>query len=171
MSDRSIELAKQSISGTSKYDYFIVGIGAATFTYFAKDYVPSEQFGLNESSFIVVGLLCLALSVVFGLKKIERHNKLLEQNGKYLDYKEHLAAYRQNAIEGGMGINSESGEILSPQDSALNAAALEQLLPKWKKDLEHLARLTGWCSVIRDYSVFVAYCIFAVGKLLSILSM
>ncbi|QBF84432.1 hypothetical protein EXU30_18490 [Shewanella maritima] len=100
MSDRSVELAKQSISGTSKYDYFIVGIGAATFSYFAKDYVSPESFGINEGSLVVISLLCLALSVVFGLKKIERYNKFLEKNSKYLDYSEHLAAYKKNAIQG-----------------------------------------------------------------------
>ena len=171
MSERSVELAKQSISGSSKYDYFIVGISAATFAYFAKDYAPSERFGFNESSLIIVSLLCLALSVVFGLKKIERHNKFLEKNGKYLDYSEHLAAYKQNAIEGGRAINAENGEILTPQDSAIKAAALEKLLPDWKKDLEHSGKVIGWCSVVRDYGVFVSYCILAFSKLLPVFSM
>jgi hypothetical protein len=169
MSDRSVELAKQSISGTSKYDYFIVGIGAATFSYFAKDFVSPNSFGIDEGSLVIVSLLCLALSVVFGLKKIERHNKFLEKNGKYLDYSEHLATYKKNAIEGGEAINSENGELLTPEKSRIKAAALEKLLPEWKSSLEKLGGTIWWCSVIRDYGVFIAYCSLAIGKLLPLI--
>lgn len=171
MSERSVELAKQSISGTSKYDYFIVGIGAATFAYFAKDYAPTEQFGFNQSSFIIVSLLCLALSVVFGLKAIERHNKFLTKNGNYLDCAEHLAAYTQNSIEGGTSINSENGEILTAHESAIKAAVLEKLLPDLKNDLEKLGGRISWCCVIRDWGVFMAYCILAASKLIPVFSL
>lgn len=95
MSERSLELAKQSMSGVSKYDYFIVGIGAATFAYFSKGFDANAAIGLNESTFVLFTLLLLAPSVISGLKKIERYNTFLEKNDKYLDYSEHLAGYKK----------------------------------------------------------------------------
>ncbi|MEH0086323.1 hypothetical protein V6233_22820 [Vibrio antiquarius] len=70
MSDKSVELAKLSLSGSTKYDYFMVGIAATTFSYFAKDFRVVGSFGFNEHSFILVALLLLSLSVVSGLKKL-----------------------------------------------------------------------------------------------------
>jgi hypothetical protein len=171
MSVRSVELAKQSISGVSKYDYFIVGISSATFAYFAKDFVVLTSFGVNESSFVLVALLLLAISVVSGLKKIKRYNVFLQKNGKYLDYSEHLAAYKQNAIEGTEAINQESGEILSPRESALNASALEKLLPDWKEELARLGSIISIGSTIRDYTLFVSYLLLAVSKMLPLWTM
>lgn len=171
MSDRSVELAKQSISGISKYDYFIVGISSATFAYFAKDFVVIASFGVNKSSFVLVALLLLAISVISGLKKIERYNVFLQKNGKYLDYKEHLAAYKKNAIEGAEAINQESGEILTPRESALNALALEKLLPKWKEELERLSRIISIGSIIRDYTLFASYLLLVVSKMLPLWTM
>ncbi|MEF1187568.1 hypothetical protein, partial [Vibrio sinaloensis] len=141
MSERSVELAKQSISGASKYDYFIVGIAAATFAYFAKDFSAENSFGLNENSLVILALLLQAASIVSGLKKIERYNEFLQRNGKYLDYSEHLAGYKKVAIEGISGINKENGEILTPEESAIKAASLEKLLPKWKSELESRSKI------------------------------
>ena len=169
MSDRSIELARQSISGSINYDYFIVGVGAATFSYFGKDFKATESLGYNEGSLIIFSLLCLALSVVFGLKKIEINNTFMQKNGKYLDYSEHLATYRQNALEGGTAINVESGEILTPEDSAIKAAALKKLLPEWKSKLEKQATTIRIFSLIRDYSMFFAYIILAISKIMPII--
>ena len=166
MSERSVEIAKQSISGSNKYDYFVVGIGAATFGYFAKDYEAVGEVGINENSLIVISLFLLAISVVSGLKKIERHNKFLEKNGKYLDLAEHLAGYSRNVIEGGVAINEESGEILNPSDSALKAAALKRWLPSLKLELERSGNIIGWYSIFRDYSLFLAYCTLVFSKLL-----
>ncbi|WP_151173834.1 hypothetical protein [Pseudoalteromonas ruthenica] len=169
MSERSLELAKQSMNGVSKYDYFIVGIGAATFAYFAKGFKANAVIGLNESTFVLFTLLLLALSVISGLKKIERYNTFLEKNGKYLDYSEYLAAYKKNAIEGEHSINEESGEILKPEDSAIKAEALEQLLPKWKDTLEGLSKKICICSNVRDYTLFLSYALLAVSKVLPVL--
>ncbi|WP_230850552.1 hypothetical protein, partial [Vibrio harveyi] len=79
MSERSLELLKQSVDNKIKYDYFIVGISAATFSYFAKDFTALPNVGFNESSSILLSLLLLSVSVISGLIKIERNNKGLEK--------------------------------------------------------------------------------------------
>jgi len=170
MSDRSIELAKQSISGKSKYDYFIVGISAATFAYFGKDFIPKPPLGINEVSAMLCALVLLILSVVGGLKKIENNNLLLEKNGKYLDYSEYLAAYKKNSLEGSNAINAESGETLTPEKSSKKVFQLESLLPKWKSELESRASRIEVYTNIRDYSLFIGYGFLALSKFFPMLT-
>lgn len=170
MSERSIELAKQSIAGKSKYDYFIVGIAAATFAYFAKDFIPSPPLGFNQNSLVLSSLMLLILSIISGLKKIENHNQFLEKNGKYLDYSEYLAAYKKSAIEGTTAINSESGEILTSEESAIKADVLESLLPKLRAKLESQETRIGLYHSFRDYSLFLGYFFLGLSKFFPILT-
>ena len=141
-----------------------MGISAATFTYFAKDFIPTPPLGVNQSSIMVVALTLLILSVISSLKKIENHNHFLEKNGKYLDYSEHLAAYKQNAMEGTIGINVESGEILTPEKSVISSQALEFLLPKWKAELKSQATRISFYHYTRDYSLFFGYFFLGLSK-------
>ena len=170
MSERSIELAKQSITGKSKYDYFIVGIAAATFAYFAKDFIPSPPLGFNQNSLVLSSLMLLILSVVSGLKKIENHNHFLEKNGKYLDYSEHLAAYKKSAIEATTAINAESGEILTPEEPSVKAEVLESLLPKWKAELESKGTRISFYHSVRDYALFAGYALLGLSKFFPMLT-
>ncbi|CAJ1899567.1 hypothetical protein IIDPJIOB_03591 [Aeromonas veronii] len=164
MPERSIELIKQSINGTNKYDYFIVGIGAATFSYFAKDFKVSEHFYFNESTVILLALILLSISVICGLKTISLYNIYLNKNGKYLDLSEHLAGYKKNVIEGGIAINEENGDILYPDESELKVRALSKILPERKNELHKLGNKIEVGYRIRDYSLFISYIFLAISK-------
>lgn len=164
MSERSIELIKQSINGANKYDYFIVGIGAATFSYFAKDFKVSDNFYINESTLTLLALALLSISVVCGLKTLSLYNVYLNKNGKYLDLSEHLAGYKKNAIEGGIAINEENGDILYPDESELKAQVLSELLPERKYQLLKLGNKIEFGYKIRDYSLFLSYIFLAMSK-------
>jgi hypothetical protein len=170
MSDRSVELAKQSINGESKYNYFIVGIAAATFAYFGKDFIPNPPLGWNQSSVLLSGLVLLILSIVAGLKKIEEHNTLLRKNGKYLDFYEQFAAYKQNSIDGNASINLESGEVLTPDESTKNAKQLESLLPEFKSELDRRSTKISIYNNTRDYALFGGYILLGFSKFFPMLN-
>ena len=130
MSERSFELAKQNIIGTSKYDYFIVGIGAATFAFFAKNF-EFLIFGLNEKTLVLIALLLLILSIVSGLKKIDVYNFFVEKNGKILDQKEKRAGYIKSCETQTVYINEETGEIVSPDNSEIKAIGMQVVIERW----------------------------------------
>ncbi|MCQ8876565.1 hypothetical protein NQT69_00730 [Pseudoalteromonas shioyasakiensis] len=163
MSDRSIELAKQSLSGRSKYDYFIVGIAAATFAYFAKDF-EFDKFGNNEESFVLIALLLLIISIISGLKKIDVSNFFVEKNGKHLDFQEYLASYKQCALECKPFINMETGETCTPEEAKVKASRLQVTLDKWDKVLKFTETKLQIYYVIRDYSLVASYILLGLSK-------
>jgi hypothetical protein len=166
MSERSVELAKQNITETIKYDYFIVGISAATFAYFAKDFKPINDIALNSSTLVAASLLLLALSVLSGLRKIKLHTAHLAVNSKYLDTSSLLAAYKKNSIEGGVAMNSNTGEILQPSESSIKARELQALILEFKSGLDRLGDKVYLTSIIRDICLYLAYVVLVTSKFL-----
>ncbi|MCG7639601.1 MULTISPECIES: hypothetical protein [unclassified Alteromonas] len=171
MSERSVELAKQHIAESYKYDYFVVGISAATFAYFAKDFKALSSFALNSNTLIALSLILLAISVLSGLRKIKLHTHHLAVNSQYLDASSHLAAYKKNYIEGGTGINLNTGELLTPVDSSIKAQELESLIPKIKENLNNQGDKVFMSSKVRDLSLYLAYAALSVSKILPIFEM
>jgi len=164
MSDRSLELAKLSLTEGCKYDYFIVGISSAIFAYFAKNFSP-EAFGLNESTFILCALISLVISIICGLKSIEINNLLFEKNGEYLELNAKKAAYIKNVHEGKKAINTESGEILEPESSAIQEQSISRILPTAKADLEKMLKHIRIYHWFRDYGLFMGLGFLACSKL------
>ncbi|MGQ4657971.1 hypothetical protein [Aeromonas enteropelogenes] len=105
-----------------------------------------------------------SISVVCGLKTISLYNVYLNKNGKYLDLSEHLAGYKKNAIEGGIAINEENGDILYPDESELKAQILSELLPERKYQLLKIGNKIEIGYRIRDYSLFLSYIFLAMSK-------
>ena len=164
MTDKSTELQKISLSEGIKYDYFIVGISAATFAYFAKDFAP-EAFGLNEKTFILLALVFLVISIISGLKTIEKNKIFLRENGKHLELHSHKAAYVKNINLGTKEINMENGDILDPETSVLKLEVINKLLPESKKGLDKMLSFMHIGGYLRDYGFFMGLFFLSCGKL------
>ncbi|MBU1621549.1 MAG: hypothetical protein KJ556_16555 [Gammaproteobacteria bacterium] len=105
MSEVRNALIKHYLQTVEKFDYFVVGISAATFAYFAKPFTFNTSFTFNTESMMLLAITSLMFSVVFGLAKIFISNIKHEKNYKLVECedtaKEHFSKSELEGIDPG----------------------------------------------------------------------
>jgi hypothetical protein len=70
MTERSVEIFKQLTIAESKFDYFILGISIALFSYLSQNLTVLSNLGLNKDAFILYTILLLFISIITGITRV-----------------------------------------------------------------------------------------------------
>ena len=167
MSERATELAKFNKSEQSKLDYFVLGISAATFSYFAKDFKLIEPL-IYESALIISALLLLCLSSCFGLVKINSSNEVVMLNSNLLDNLKKRAVYKAVIKTKKEQIFTETGVIVTPDRAKNKIEQLEKDISGLQDSLKGKAKLLVYYQKARDIGLIAGYTTLFLSKIVFI---
>jgi len=110
MAQRSLEAYKLWKSAQLKYDYYIVGLIAAIFTYSVSKYTP-QKVAFSENSFELLAIMFLLVSLYLGIKRLEIDLAIQTISLKKAEEEELLVAARKVKISGDSHDLSNGGVI------------------------------------------------------------
>lgn len=131
--ERSDKLNEAARDAQQKFDYFILGVIGAVCAFIGQSFRP-EQLGVNPSTLELLAVLTLFGAGVAGFKRLESTNRVLKMNSGYLYFQEVRGA--MTSAQGAPFINTATGRVYSPGKAASHIAALDEVIPKAKADLE-----------------------------------
>ena len=137
--ERSDKLFEAARDAQQKFDYFVLGIIGALCAFIGQSFKP-DMLGLNPSALEFVSMLMLVGSAVAGFKRVEGTNMLMRVNAQYLRMQEERGMM---APALGSGVrNGATGEVYSAQDVASKLAALDEVIPTVRAELDEIGRGT-----------------------------
>ena len=152
--ERSDKLFEAARDAQQKFDYFVLGIIGALCAFIGQSFKP-DVLGLNPSTLEFASMLMLVGSAVAGFLRVERTNQLMRMNAQYLRMQE----------ERGMMIptlgspirNSATGEVHSAQEVASKLAALDEVIPTVRADIDKIGRRTLWSYRARNWLLLTGF--------------
>jgi hypothetical protein len=155
--ERSDKLNEAARDGQQKFDYFILGVIGAVCAFIGQSFRP-QQLGINPSSLELIAVLTLFGAGVAGFKRIEGTNRVLKMNSGYLYFQEVRGAIV--AAQGTPFINAATGRVYSPHEAASNIAALDEVIPKAKADLDQAGNDSLIAYKWRNRLLFAGFILF-----------
>lgn len=110
---KSLVVFRAGQEAAQKFDYFMAGLTGAIIAYIAQAYTP-KKLAFDHHSLEPLGLVLLALSFYFGLKRIESTITATRMNFQSLHESESAGAYTKAIAEGRspLAYNPSTGEIV-----------------------------------------------------------
>jgi hypothetical protein len=150
---------------TVKYDYFVSGVSGAIFAYIAEHYTPQKlafDFFLLEP----LALLALALSMYFGLKRLETHRNFTALNHLLTDCEEkaiQVGKVLENPTE---GLKDLSGRKLSPEEIENERQQHAARARGYAKQVPALVKLARRYYKLRDRFLILGFAAILLSKVL-----
>jgi len=124
---RSILAFEQGREGTQRFEYFLLGVSVALCTYIGQTLQP-QRLAFSPYTVEVGALLLLIASVVVGFKRVEALILVAQLNHDVLHYGEMRGTLMQ--ARGTTWINTESGDVYSPEQTEKTLNEINQALPR-----------------------------------------
>jgi hypothetical protein len=160
-SDKLLLEWKQSIE---KFDYYILGVAVALFSYSATNFVP-QPLGFNATTVEAVSLGLLLVAVIAGFLRLQAVIQTGYWNHQQL-YSGEVSGGLTKHINGNPVLNEKTGEIYSPQEVQeiirLCAVNRHDASERVKKCLASSERYYD----VRNILLVIALCGIFLGKLL-----
>jgi len=158
------ELIKHYLDATEKYNYFIVGISAATFAYFAKPYAytlpKSGEIVFDSALVMLFAIAFLMLSTVSGLATIYITNIKHEKNYKFVEVEDQVNT---------LYLKSENSDLTLPEKQSLinQAEQKKRVMALFASLLEKIALKAKVSHVLRDVFLVAGYLSLVTAKFLT----
>ncbi|WP_417437096.1 hypothetical protein [Idiomarina abyssalis] len=167
MSDKTLEAWKNIKQTQQKYDYFILGLSSALFAYLGTRFSP-EPLSLSQSSFELAALTCFAVSVLFGIFRLES-----EISVQSTDYKKAQAQDRLDVVNKIVNlpyrnIDLDSGHEISGSEAREHQEILKEFVTKSTAGLEQLGIRYKLYFTVRNYSLFAGFIFLVVAKYIAL---
>src|SRR6187455_2199979 len=119
---RSLEAYSLHAEASQKFDYFVAGVAIALVGYLGSRFEP-QPIGWNARTIEMAAIVLLLVSAFCGLKRIETTVRLFAVQFSRLETSESAAAYNRAALGGRPGVDTVTGELVTP------ALAVERARP------------------------------------------
>lgn len=162
--ERSDKLFEASRDAQVKFDYFVLGVVGALCAFIGQSFVPS-RLGWNHGTMELTSLLMFVGAAIAGFRRIESTNKLMRMNSQYLRMQEEKGALVPNL--GSPAINHATGEIYTPDQIATKVAALADVLPTFRVDIDKVGKTTLLTYKARNWLLLVGFLMLLASKVWS----
>lgn len=152
--ERSDKLYEASRDAQIKFDYFVLGVVGALCAFIGQSFHPS-RLGWNPSTVELISLLMFVGAAVAGFRRIESVNSLMRINSQYLRMQEERGSLVPTV--GATAINHSTGEIYSSAEIAAKIAALGDIIPKAREDMERVGQTTLRTYKWRNWLLLVGF--------------
>ncbi len=152
--ERSDKLFEASRDAQVKFDYFVLGIVGALCAFVGQSFEPSP-LGWNPSTMELTALLLFVGSAVAGFRRIESTNQLMRMNSQYLRMQEEKGALKPTL--GSSAINHSTGEIYTPQQVVSKVAALAEIIPSFRGDIDKVGATTLRTYKFRNWLLLIGF--------------
>lgn len=165
MENRSVEVFKEISSADQKFDYFILGVAIALFSYIGKDYAP-QLLGITQNTGELISILCFFCSIIFGYIRL----KLILSIKRLNFYKLHLGelngALMAVVSSSSISYDAKTGEIISPRDTQLKIHAYKEIMEENDVVTEYKQSVSSFCAVCRDVFLVLGFFSLVLSKIM-----
>jgi hypothetical protein len=168
MAQRSLEAFKLWKDAQLKYDYYIVGLIAAIFTYSISKYTP-QKIAFSENSFELLAILSLLISLYYGIKRLEIDLAIQTITLKQSEERELLELSRQIEVKGGSHDLSNGGKIIK-ENSPQRISECKNNLSEMNKDFSTRAKLSETYFERRNFFMKAGFVILILAKCIGVYS-
>ncbi|MGV2871536.1 hypothetical protein [Colwellia sp. E150_009] len=134
----SLEAYKLWKSAQLKYDYYIVGLIAAIFTYSVSKYTP-QKVAFSENSFELLAIIFLFISLYLGIKRLEIDLAIQTISLKKAEEEELLVAACE-VKKNGVSHNLSNGDVITKENSQKTIDECKGILSAIKDDFSTRAK-------------------------------
>jgi len=111
MTERSLEVFKLLKIAETKFDYFILGISIALFSYLSQNLIVLSEM---KDFFILCAIFLLFASIIAGIVRVHFANRILLHNFRKLYYQESKGKLTEALLGANSQINTNTGKIFDP---------------------------------------------------------
>jgi hypothetical protein len=136
MADMDKEIFEMERTSIQKYDYFICSAAGALFAYVGEHYEP-HKFDSTYSTLTPLALICLILSVGFGIKSIYLSNMVKRFNLYHLKHHEDCISITKKLTE----FSASQNTVLPLDEASGKVLPVEYLTSRKEEKLQLMDRL------------------------------
>ncbi len=167
MSDKTLEAWKNIKQTQQKYDYFIVGLSSALFAYLGTRFTPDPHL-LSQNSFELAALTCFAVSVLFGIFRLESEISIQSTDYWKVQAQERLDAVNKIVNLPYRNINLYSGHEIPASEAREHQKILKEFVTKSTTGLEQLGNRYKFYFIVRNYSLFAGFIFLVAAKYIAL---
>ncbi len=156
MSNQSLEAWKNVKQAQQKYDYFIVGLSTTLFAYLGSKFTP-EPIALSKNLFELVALICILISIIYGVLRLEKDIAIQSTDYRKLQAQERLDAVNKIINLPYKNISVDSGKEILKSDAIEKQEILKEFVNKSLKGLEMLGERYEFYFKIRNGSLLLGF--------------
>lgn len=168
MAQRSFDAFKLWKDAQLKFDYYMVGLIAAVFTYTASKFIP-EEIAFSQNSFELLAVVFLAISFYLGLKRLEIDLVIQTISLKKTENTEMLHVARENVLSGGSH-NLDDGTYITVDDAKKRAIECQEIKAKLDRAFKVQAKKSEKLFKFRNRSLAIALFLIVFSKVLGVYS-
>lgn len=168
MTERSLDVFNRMKESQMKFDYFIVGLSSALFAYLGEKFSP-QPISLSSNTIELAALICLAVSVMAGLKRVEFDISHQMGNFIYLDASERRTTTGKTITTGANTLNIDNQSYITQEylkEHSKNIGKAVELGDKEMRKYENRATIV---YRIRNWSLLSGFFLLALSKVFLIL--
>lgn len=168
MTAKSVEVFKACKEAEIKFDYFIVGLAIALFSYLSQNLKLQIKLGWNEKTFILCAICLLFISIIAGIKRIIYANQALNKNFTKLSNHERKEQLNKALLNNNSLVNLNTGGLFDPGFAKAELDLINKFEPKIGKSLMSLAGKASCCYHARNWTLILGVIFILFSKLIMI---
>ena len=168
MAQRSFEAYKLWKDAQLKYDYYIIGLIAAIFTYSISKYSP-QKIAFSDNSFELLAIMFLFVSLYLGIKRLEIDLAIQSISLKQTEVKELLREARKIQIAGGSH-DLDNGGIITSEDAQKKIDECSSIMPRLETEFSQKSKLSSAYFTYRNKFMIAGFSVLVLAKCIGVYS-
>lgn len=153
--ERSVLAFDNWKTSQEKFDYFILGVIGALCAYLSQN-IELAPLGYNSSTMELLALMTIFLSGIAGFLRLEEAIELHALNHHQLHLNEKKGQL-VSKFSGGPMLNSETGEVLSPHQVAIEVGAIDHVMPEIKGKIQKYTSRSSIYYKLRNIFLLIGF--------------
>ncbi|RUO25508.1 hypothetical protein CWE09_01865 [Aliidiomarina minuta] len=166
MAERSLEAWKSWKDAQLKYDYYIVGLVAALFAYVGSSYVP-EEIAFSQNTFELISIICLVVSLIVGIKRLEIDLSLQTITLKQCEAKE-MKNVASRIVSLGRSNDQDNGGIITAEDAKIRVENMQSVLSMLDQAFSSESKLAQRLFKARNWALMLGFLTLAFSKVVGV---
>lgn len=166
MTERSLDVYNRMKESQVKFDYFMIGLSSALFAYLGEKFSP-QPLSFSSNTIELAALICLAVSVVAGLRRIEFD--ISHQMGNFisLDATERRTTTGKAIAFGAEVLNVDNQSYLTQENFKTHSENMSRKIELAENEMRKYGKRAAIAYSIRNWSLFSGFFLLALSKVVS----
>ena len=167
MSNISLEAWKNVKQTQQKYDYFILSLSSALFAYLGSKFEP-ETLSFSQNSIELLALVCFAVSILFGILRLESDISVQSNDYKKAQAQERLDMVNKIINLPYRNIDVDTGAEISITEARERQQILQDFITKSNDCAKEIGNSYGLKFKVRNYSLFLGFVLLVTSKFVAL---